>query len=192
MSQLKMRWDGKPFEIPEIPEGYKFHVYNRNNDPIFTDLDELKKEWYEMIYTGIQVKPPFVDAYFADPMIPDDGFFMVDNDNKIIANAAIQLGRHTPDSATLHMVVALPEHRGKNLGKIVTTAVLDYAQKHNIEHVYLTTDDVRKAAVMMYLKLGFVPCLYEEDMHDRWCALFDEFNYQDRTVLDENENRIVI
>ncbi|MBE6541455.1 MAG: GNAT family N-acetyltransferase [Ruminococcaceae bacterium] len=193
MPSLRMKWSGTPFEIPEVPEGYKFHVHVRGNDPIFTDEEAMGKEWLKMIVTGIEVEESFIDEYFNDPMIPDDGFFMVlDKDNKIVANAGIQFGKTTPDSATLHMVVADPEHRGKKLGKIVTAAVLDYAQKHNMFEVYLSTGDERKAAVIMYLKLGFRPCLYTAGMEERWCALFDEFNYQDRRVLDANENEIVI
>ncbi len=191
-SQLKMKWSGTPFEIPAVPEGYKLHTYIRNNDEIFT-AEEFKEEWYRMIVTGIGVGEDYKERYHDDPLIPDDGFFVVlDEENKIAATAGIQIGRHTPDSATLHMVVADPIHRGKQLGKIVTLCALEYARTHNIEHVYLTTDDFRKAAVNMYLKQGYKPCLYEPDMRERWEALFSELDIKDRTVLDENENEIVI
>lgn len=192
MNQLKMKWCGTPFEIPEIPEGYRLHKYIRNNDSIF-GLQEFKDKWYDLTVKGISVGEDYKEKYLNDPKIPDDGFFVVlDKYNNLVSTAGIQIGRHTPDSATLHMVVTDPAHRGHHLGKIVTVAVMQYAKDHGIGYVYLTTDDFRKAAVNMYLKLGFIPCLYDTDMKDRWCALFDELGFTDRTVLDENENIITI
>ena len=191
-SQLKMKWRNTPFEIPAVPEGYKLHTYIRNKDEIFT-AEEFKEEWFRMIVTGIGVGEDYKERYHEDPLIPDDGFFVVlDGENKIAATAGIQFGRHSDDSTTLHMVVTDPIHRGKQLGKIVTVAAMEYARTHGVKYMYLTTDDFRKAAVNMYLKLGFKPCLYEPDMHDRWVALFEELGTKDRTVLDENENEIVI
>lgn len=187
-----MKWCGTPFETPAVSDGYKLHTYIRNNDSIF-GLQEFKDKWYDLTITGIKVGEDYKEKYLDDPKIPDDGFFVVlDKDNNLVATAGIQIGRHTPDSATLHMVVTDPNHRGRQLGKIVTVAVMQYAKDHGIGAVYLTTDDFRKAAVNMYLKLGFKPCLYATDMKDRWCALFDELNITDRIVLDENENEIVI
>ena len=44
-------------------------------------------------------------------------------------------------------------------------------------HIGLSTDDFRVPAVKTYLRLGFRPWYYEDDMKDRWRALIDSFGY---------------
>lgn len=75
----------------------------------------------------------------------------------------------------LHMVCALPEHRGYGLGRLVNLAVLHYFRAHSFADVILQTDDWRLAAMRGYLALGFVPEYVDDPASDhraRWSVIF--------------------
>lgn len=78
-------------------------------------------------------------------------------------------------SGILHMVCALPDHRGHGLGRLVSLASLAYLRQQGFSDVFLSTDDSRLAAIKSYLAIGFVP-LYPEDAvsdhRERWSAIF--------------------
>ena len=73
------------------------------------------------------------------------------------------------------MVCALPEHRGRGLGRLVTLAALHYMLGRRDTDVLLETDDFRIPAVKTYLALGFVPVYLEDASSDhvmRWSEVF--------------------
>jgi ribosomal protein S18 acetylase RimI-like enzyme len=77
----------------------------------------------------------------------------------------------------VHMVCALPAHRGRGLGRLVTLAVLRYLHRRGYRSADLTTDDFRLAAIKSYLGLGLVPIYLTDaerlDDHEaRWSAIF--------------------
>ena len=73
------------------------------------------------------------------------------------------------------MVCALPEQRGRGLGRLVTLATLHYMRDRGDTNVLLETDDFRIPAVRSYLGLGFVPVYLEDPASDhvaRWSDVF--------------------
>lgn len=189
MSQLLMKWEGAPFDMPQPPEGYRLHQYRRGGDGALTE-QEFHDQW-----TGIRKAkdedPEKLERWYHtvydDARVPDDGFFVaLDSAGRIAASASVQLGEHAPGSATVHAVCTSPEHRSRGLGKLVTLAVMDYAVKHGIADTWLTTDDFRIPAVIIYLQLGFLPVLYEPDMRGRWLALMQKLGLDSIEVWDEN------
>ncbi len=195
MSQLLMKWEAAPVDMPEAPVGYRFHRYTRGGDEALT-ADEFREQWIGIRLGGKDDMDTLIKWYHTvhdDGRVPDDGFFLVlDSEGKIAASAAVQLGEHTQGSATVHAVCTSPAHRGHGLGKLVTLAVMDYAQRRGIRDVWLTTDDFRLPAVKLYLKLGFLPVLYEPDMRGRWLALMEKLGLDEITAWDEDGNKNAI
>ena len=84
-----------------------------------------------------------------------------------------------PGHGAIHMVAALPEWRGKGLGRAVTLAALHALAARGDIAATLKTDDWRIAAIRTYLGLGFLPVWHPggggdasgEDHHDRWSAV---------------------
>lgn len=188
MGQLLMTIQS-PAEMPliRLPEGFQTHQFHRGGDVLLT-LEDFRSQWI-----GIRdpdhgkVMSDWYENVYHDPRVPDDGFFLiVRGENEIVSSASIQLGEHTPDSATVHAVCTSETYRGLGLGRAVMLQVLSYAAVHEISDVYLTTDDWRIPAVALYLKMKFLPILYEADMRDRWTKICKEHNFTDIPVISEN------
>ena len=44
-------------------------------------------------------------------------------------------------------------------------------------HIYLNTDDWRLPAITVYLRLGWIPFLYQADMEARWRVVCEQLNW---------------
>ena len=76
-----------------------------------------------------QITKWFPEVY-NDTRVPDDGFYTIlHGERELVAVSCIQLGEHTPGSATVHAVAASSDHKGKGLGRIVTQLVMLEAQR---------------------------------------------------------------
>ncbi len=76
--------------------------------------------------------------------------------------------RYGPTVGYLHMVGALPNHRGRRLGMWASVAALQQHVGEGFASALLETDDYRLAAIKVYLKLGFTPLLVHENQRQRW------------------------
>lgn len=84
-----------------------------------------------------------------------------------------------PARGYLHMVGALPEYRGKGLGRAVSLAALKAMAIRGDTEAMLETDDFRIAAIRSYLALGFTPVYAPDgdlvpDHRHRWSAVLQE------------------
>ena len=75
-------------------------------------------------------------------------------------------------SGYVHMVALIPEHTGKGLGKVLTTAVLTYFKQQGLRSAFLHTDTRRLPAIRTYLRLGFEPVVTDEESRHQWVGVF--------------------
>ncbi len=192
MKQLLMKWISQEVIVPEPEMGYYIHQYRRGGDSILSEK-QFRVGWLRTIAQNKRrVEDIDYDRLTGDPLIPDDGFFLIlTAENEIAATAMVQLGEHTPDSATLHLVVTDVEHRGHHLGSIVTAAAMRYVYDHKIKEMYLTTDDWRIPAIKTYLRLGFIPVLWDADMKERWIHLLPDVGEKEIAAYDM-ENQLTL
>lgn len=165
--QLKMILHG--FEnLPEIelPEGYGLRTYMPGDEAA----------WAEIMNTGIgkwdarEVRKELTDK---EQFLPERLFFITHDGKPVASACAWVLQPGESEHGYLHMVCVLPEERGKQLGYLVTLAVLHYFRDHGFKDVILNTDDTRIPALKSYLRLGFEP-VYEDDVHRaRWQNVYD-------------------
>ena len=168
MGQLLMCRESTPIEISPLPDGYTLHAFHKDNDPEMP-LEKLRSEWSRVVIPDIPV--PF-ENYYDDDRIPADGiYYILDPNGTFVSTATVQLNVHEDDTGTVHMVATDPAHRGKKLGRIVTEAVVAHCNRLGLPRTYLTTDDEREHAVMLYLNLGFLPVIYEPGEKERWDTL---------------------
>lgn len=182
-----------PTEPLSLPEGYRFHVWHRGGDEMLTE-EEYRAGWICLWgVDGVEKITQWFPEVYTDARVPDDGFFTIlYGERELVAVSCIQIGEHTPGSATVHAVAASMAHKGRGIGKFITQAVVEDAQKRGIREVYLTTDDHRLPAVKIYLDLGFIPVLWDTDMRERWERLLDYFSRFDVPAVDENGDRILL
>jgi mycothiol synthase len=76
-----------------------------------------------------------------------------------------------PFGGELGWVASDPAHAGKGLGMAVCAAVTARLLQAGYRNVHLFTEFWRLPALKTYLKLGYVPFLYQEGMAARWQAI---------------------
>lgn len=175
MSQLRMIWrpgNGGNTEYT-LREGYTVRGMNFDEIEQWNDVSTALtgEPWsrdrflQEMIF-----KPPF-------DLSPAHIYCAYDRDGKMMSTAAacVDAVKHIAD---LHMVSARPECRGLGLGKAVCAECVKYFEDTGCVEAHLSTDDFRKPAIAIYLKLGYRPWLYEDDMPGRWNVIFGEMGYK--------------
>lgn len=117
--------------------------------------------------------------YWEQHILPD-GFFVVEHDGtRELVAACFAAHRPTPRhrrAGNFGWLAVHPSHRGKQLGRAISAAVTARLIQGGYKRIYLETHDFRVPAIRTYLKLGWIPLLYHDVMHDRWkvvCAAAD-------------------
>jgi len=153
-------------EKPRIPRGFILRTYQEGDDP----------RWADIIARAFQTECSA--SVFRREMADHQGFqpervFFLLHEGQPVGTATAwfkpELG---PRSGYVHMVAVVPEHTGKGLGKVLTTAVLRFFREQGLQSAFLHTDDERLAAISTYLELGFEPVIEDEHIRRRWVEVF--------------------
>jgi mycothiol synthase len=172
--QLEMLWPEDRLDDPPraaTPPGYSLRTYRRGDEPAFAYLMERASlgEW----------NAEKIDA-IKTAVLPEGWFFVVQNSSGAAVSTA-QAGHHPaprhPFGGELGWVATDPAHRGRSLAAVATVAALRRFLEAGYARIYLKTDDFRIPAVRLYLKLGFVPYLFSDDMRERWKSLADGLGF---------------
>jgi len=118
--------------------------------------------------------------------LPGGLFFIVHEATGALVGTACAIHNptaHHPFGAEVGWVAVDPAHRGKGLGYAVTAAATRRLREAGYEQIYLLTDDWRLPALRTYLRLGFVPFLFQPNMAKRWRAVCDRLGV-DFTVAE--------
>lgn len=118
--------------------------------------------------------------YWEDHLLPN-GFFVIEHNESGALVATCMASHHPaprhPRAGNLGWLAADPAHKGHQLGQAVTAAVTARLIVGGYRRIYLETHDFRLAAIKIYLKMGWVPLLYQEDMHDRWLVICEKLGW---------------
>lgn len=148
-----------PVEVPAVPDGYELRQFRSGDEAAYNELFHLA----------------FADQDTLEhtrATALEDGFFVVEHidSGHLVATCAaqhIENNRH-PDGGQLGWLVGDPSHSGKRLGTIVSATVTNRLEAAGYCLPYLQTNDFRYEAIAVYLKLGWRPYLFAEDMEPRW------------------------
>ena len=144
--------------VPDVPEGYVIRLYRPDDERAYKDL-------FNLGFTGDHLKHTQASAI-------DDGFFVIEHQASghlvasCVALRGVWDGGH--DRGMLGWLIADPSHARLRLGTIVAAMVTNRLSKEGCRDPGLDTEDFRLAAIGIYLKLGWRPYLYLEDMERRW------------------------
>ena len=166
--QLHMVWPprlmGRP-PAPVVPTGYVLRQYRDSEEPAYLDL------MHKAGFADWSVKRMVA----VKRMLLPGGFFVIEHmaSGRLAATA---MALHSPAElhpfgAELGWVAADPEHSGRGLGAAVCAAATARLIAAGYGDIRLQTDDWRLAAIKVYLKLGYEPLLYRDDMVPRWQAV---------------------
>lgn len=155
----------------EVPEGYVLRLYCSSDALNYINLMQQAgfTEWSQKI-TEDTLK-------YCVPR----GFFVVEH---MISRRLVGtfMARHISDifhpyGGRLDWLAVDPKHNGKKLGYILVAASANRLIDMGYENIYITTDDHRVAAICNFLKAGFVPDLYSNEMYMRWQKICNKINY---------------
>ncbi len=95
------------------------------------------------------------------------------------ALAATAAAQHSPTEmhpfgGALGWVASDPDHRGRGLGTAVCACVVKRLLDAGYSDIHLLTDDFRLAAIKIYLKQGWMPFLFADDMKERWRVIGEQ------------------
>jgi mycothiol synthase len=165
LQQLHMLWPAARLEDPPavtLPAGYILRIYSDGDWPGWARVMELAGfgAWEEEKLRATLLK-----------VLPDGFFMAVDQEKGQIVAAAMAthnpLELH-PFGGELGWVAGDPAHAGRGLGMAVCAAVTARFLRAGYRRIYLRTDDFRLPAIKTYLRLGYEPFLYANDMPARW------------------------
>lgn len=172
--QLHMLWPAdRPKSVPAVSlaEGYALRIYRPEDAEALAALIHMAgfKEWTEESFSGVLQRA-----------LPDGIFFAVHQATGRLA--AVATATHNPlelhpFGGELGWVAGDPEHAGKALGAVVCAAVTERFLQARYRRIYLRTDDWRLAATKTYLKIGYVPFLFQSDMEQRWGSVCEKLDW---------------
>ena len=76
-----------------------------------------------------------------------------------------------PNGGQLAWIATVPEHRGRGLAGWLSALATNRLQREGFERIFLCTGDDLTAAIRVYLRLGYLPCLYASDQPSRWARI---------------------
>ena len=172
--QLHMLWPAdrlKSAPVVSLAEGYALRTYRTEDAEAMTTLIHLAgfKEWTEKSFRGVLQRA-----------LPEGIFFAVHQATGRLA--AVATATHNPlelhpFGGELGWVAGDPEHAGKALGVVVCAAVTERFLQARYRRIYIRTDDWRLAAPKTYVKLGYVPFLFQPDMEQRWRSVCEKLDW---------------
>jgi len=163
-----------------------------------SNINENQNVYHLMLESGLIEKNFTIDDFSkASTLCIPNGNLVIEHVHSKKLVGAFML-RHNFDglhnfSAQLDWLAVDKQHRGNNFGSILTAALVRQAFNCNYKIVFVATNDSRLAAIMIYLKVGFIPNLYNDNMIHRWKKLCNKLlnNFdRERYIKLKNKNNI--
>jgi GNAT superfamily N-acetyltransferase len=169
MTNLNMIYSGTLNEIGQdpFPEGFHVRMYQQKTD---------RDVWCQLIVdTGMMDTPDQANRYFDQTFLPHLAlfrsrcFFLVDD------HCGATIGTTTAWFADvagetigqIHFVGILPAYQGRKLSRPLVKTALRTSLAH-YERTFLITQPYRITAISLYLSIGFVPWIKDQDDRTEW------------------------
>lgn len=157
--------------LPEVvmPPGYGLRTYMPGDEEAWVRM--MNHELGEWTVDSCR------ERLTGDAIFLPDGLFFVTHEGELVGSAcAWRYSENEWTRGCLHMVCVLPGHRGKQLGYLVTLAVLHFFHERGFREVLLNTSNLRIPAIKSYLRLGFEPCYFDDEHRECWQAIFSNIS----------------
>jgi mycothiol synthase len=149
-----------------LPPGYALRTYQRGDEHAWRTIQDLA----EPILPSAD-RDGLLKRYLSI-LLPNGLFFAIHSaSGEAVATAgAVHNTRDGmfPFGGELGWVATVPAHQSRGLARAVSTAATRRLIGAGYESIRVGTQDHRLPAIKVYLRLGYVPYLYTEDMAERW------------------------
>ena len=166
-------------DIPQypLPYGYSIRTFRRGEGPLWAEISVAAGTIVSM-----DVAMDSFTKNFLEPVEDMESrcFFVVHNEtDRAVGTAMAWFAPEFGDGENygrVHWVSMVPEFQGKRLAKPMLCAVLNrLAESH--DKATLVTQTFRKAAVNLYLDLGFRPFFTDPTCPQAWKDLAEELKH---------------
>ena len=149
---------------PPVPNGYLLRQFRAGDEANYDDL-------FHLAFADEGRFPEMLEGVLSD------GFFVVEHlaSGELVASCQAWRGgtsRRHADAGQVGCLVTDPSHAGKGLGTIVAALATNRLAAEGYRRPYLGTEDFRIAAISIYLKLGWQPYVYCDEIESRWRSIF--------------------
>ncbi|MDQ1255959.1 MAG: mycothiol synthase [Candidatus Hydrogenedentes bacterium] len=158
-------------DIP-VPEGYVLRTFREGDEAGLSRVfvaSQLGNETPEKVHALLMEHPCYKPGRV----------FVIEHAGEVVGTCSAWINLREPDYGYLHMLGVSPEHRGKNLGRILSIAVAGYSLAEGFTRQRLDTDDWREPALRMYLSLNYVPLIADDTHPTRWAAIGEKIGCLD-------------
>lgn len=177
--QLQMWWDNTGEEpCVKLPEGFYIRSFEGEKDV---------EKWVRITREDLQNSILAVED-FEREMLNREGvekehiyFICIEGEEVATVTAVMYPGKR---QGYVHMVAVKRAFRGRGLGNALTSLALKVFFYNGMDNAYLHTDDFRIPAIKSYLRSGFKPMLYQEDMEERWLKGMENCNIDTLECVD--------
>ncbi|MBV7337138.1 GNAT family N-acetyltransferase [Chloroflexi bacterium TSY] len=172
--QLRMVWPNHFLNQPPsvyLPEGYSIRTFRPVDKEQFYTLMRL-------VGFPIDNDEQFKLAY--SKLIPNRWFMILDDLLNTIVATAMCLHNYkdlAPPWGTVGWLACDPEHQGKGLGYSISAAVTGRFIESGYTNIELYTEYYRLPALKTYLKLGYTPHLYSDEVSEIWTDVCKQVNW---------------
>lgn len=161
----------------ELPEGFSIRTFRAGEGPLWAEIGTAAGN-----FTSPDVAQDRFNIEFDKPVEDMESrcFFVVHNEtNRAVGTA---MAWYDPDFngepyGRVHWVAIIPEFQGKGLAKPLLCAVLNRLAESHTKAV-LGTQTFRRAAVNLYLGLGFKPFFKNPTCPQAWKELANDLNHR--------------
>ena len=167
-----------------LPEGYTISKY--------TGTEEEAWDWIRICKNGLAADDATLEMFdndinnFACVVPETDLFFVSDPSGKRVATITAMDRFRDSGMGGVHMVSVDSEARGLGLGHAICRIAETKLYQNHVRIAQLTTDDWRKPACKAYLKAGWYPVNYDDDMVERWTDLITELGIESVQMVNDN------
>jgi mycothiol synthase len=156
---------------PKIPDGYFIRTYQTDDDQAFFAL---------MALMDFDPWTPEKLDYNISRILPGGWFFAVATESSRLVATAMCLHNYSgqsPFTGDLGWLACHPAHRGKGLGYSLSACVTNRFRNAGYSRIQLHTEYYRLPAIKTYLKLGFVPVMYGQEIYTLWGEVCQKLNW---------------
>ena len=160
-----------------LPNGFSIRTFKRGEGPLWAEVGFAAGN-----FESLDAATKQFDSEFAEPVADMESrcFFLVHDESKRAVGTA--MAWYDPsfvegeNYGRVHWVAIIPDFQGKRLAKPLMSVVLRRLAESHPKAV-LGTQTFRKAAVNLYLDLGFVPCFKRGTCQQAWANLAAELKH---------------
>lgn len=185
MEQLIMYWKAPDKAYPvELPEGYYIERYKDEED-IDSWIAITRHDLQDIMLTREAFKTHMLDR---EGVFEENIFFISYGNEKIATVTAVVYPER--EEGYVHFVACTKEHRQKGIGRALVNLCLNTFMEKGLIFATLKTDPHRIPAIKSYIRAGFLPILYSNEIEDLWVSVMKDMNLESLDGLDNKGNFI--